>query len=308
MAHEQLIHLKTDLRFTLTSLQLALDSFLLDAEARRLTPKTIRYYRQQIQPFLDSLSTQGVITPEAITAHHIRRHMVEMQRRGLADASIHASARAIRAFCNFMVREELLDKSPMRKVQMPRVEQRILPAFTPVEVQRLLAFCENDRDKAIVLCLLDTGCRVSEFVALDVGDVDIHSGKVLVRQGKGRKQRVAFLGSRARKALLKYFMVRGGVQADGPLWPNLNTSKRLTDSGLRLMLRRLGRRAEVDHCNPHTFRRSFALWSLRAGMNIYALQQIMGHSDLSILRRYLALVEEDLHDAHQKHGAVDNML
>ena len=308
MKHEQLIHLKPGLRFTLTSLQLALDSFLLDAEARRLTPKTIRYYRQQIQPFIDSLGTQGVITPEAITAHHIRRHMVEMQRRGLADASIHASARAIRAFCNFMVREELLDKSPMRKVQMPRVEQRILPAFTPVEVQRLLSFCENDRDKAIILCLLDTGCRVSEFAALDVSDVDIHTGKVLVRQGKGRKQRVAFLGARARKALLKYFMVRGNVQADGPLWPSLNTSKRLTDSGHRLMLRRLGRRAEVDHCNPHTFRRTFALWSLRAGMNIYALQQIMGHSDLSILRRYLALVEEDLLDAHQKYGAVDNML
>jgi site-specific recombinase XerD len=72
MTHEQLIHLKPDLRFTLTSLQLALDSFLLDAEARHLTPKTIRYYRQQIQPFLDSLNAQGVITPEAITAHHIR--------------------------------------------------------------------------------------------------------------------------------------------------------------------------------------------------------------------------------------------
>ena len=137
---------------------------------------------------------------------------------------------------------------------------------------------------------------------------DIHSGKVVVRQGKGRKQRVAFLGSRARKALLKYFMARGEVNPDGPLWPSMHTGKRLTDSGLRLMLRRLGRRAEVAHCNPHTFRRTFALWSLRSGMNIYALQQIMGHSDLQILRRYLALVEEDLHDAHKKHGAVDNML
>ena len=72
MPHERLIHNQLDLRFSLTALQLALDSFLLDAEARRLTPKTIRYYRQQIQPFFDVLSTQGVMTPEAITAHHIR--------------------------------------------------------------------------------------------------------------------------------------------------------------------------------------------------------------------------------------------
>jgi len=308
MRHERLIHNQLDLCFTLTALQLALDAFLLDAEARRLTPKTIRYYRQQIQPFLDVLSTQGVITPEAITAHHIRRQMVDMQQRGLADASVHAFARAIRSFCNFLVREELLDKSPMNKVQMPKMEQRILPAFTREEVQRLLANCENKRDKAMVLCLLDSGCRSSEFVALDVSDIDIHSGRILVRQGKGRKHRVAFLGSKARKALLKYFMVRGEVDPDGPLWPSLNTGKRLTSSGLRLMFRRLGRRAEVDHCTPHTFRRTFALWSLRAGMNIYALQQIMGHSDLSILRRYLALVEEDLQTAHQKHGAVDTIL
>ena len=112
MPHERLIHNQLDLRFSLTALQLAIDSFLLDAEARRLTPKTIRYYRQQIQPFLDVLSGQGVVTPEAITAHHIRRQMVDMQQRGLADASVHAFARAIRSFCNFLVREELLDKSP----------------------------------------------------------------------------------------------------------------------------------------------------------------------------------------------------
>ena len=74
------------------------------------------------------------------------------------------------------------------------------------------------------------------------------------------------------------------------------------------MLKRLGVKARVEHCHPHTFRRTFALWSLRSGMNIYALQQIMGHSDLQVLRQYLALVEDDLHDAHQKHGAVDNML
>ena len=89
---------------------------------------------------------------------------------------------------------------------------------------------------------------------------------------------------------------------------SLTADTRLTDSGLRLMLRRLGKRADVEHCHPHTFRRTFALWSLRAGMNIYALQRIMGHSDLTILRRYLALTEQDLQTAHRRFGAVDSML
>lgn len=68
------------------------------------------------------------------------------------------------------------------------------------------------------------------------------------------------------------------------------------------------KRTGIEHCHPHTFRRTFALWSLRAGMDVYALQVIMGHSDLSMLRKYLALVEKDLEDALRKHGAVDNML
>ncbi len=103
-------------------------------------------------------------------------------------------------------------------------------------------------------------------------------------------------------------MERGNTHPDMPLWVNMNTGERLTDWGLRLMLRRLGKRTSVEHCHPHTFRRTCALWSLRAGMNIYALQQIMGHSDLTVLRRYLASVEEDLSDAHQRYGAVDNAL
>ncbi|MCO6451193.1 MAG: tyrosine-type recombinase/integrase [Caldilineales bacterium] len=306
MSGQQLIQLKIAAR-SVTSLDLAMTSFLIDIEARRLTPQTLKYYRDQLGPFLAFLGVQEVTTPEEINANHIRTYLVSLQQRGLADASLHSAARAIRAFGNFLVREELLEKSPMRKVQMPRVEKPIKPAFAPEEVRRLLAVCDTERDSAIVLCLLDSGCRAVEFVSLDVQDVDMKTGRVLVRRGKGRKQRVTFFGARARKTLVKYLMKRGEVHPDAPLWTSLNTGERLTDWGLRQMLGRLGQRAEVLHCHPHTFRRTFALWSLRAGMNIYALQQIMGHSDLSVLRRYLALVEQDLQQAHNKHGAVDSL-
>ncbi len=86
------------------------------------------------------------------------------------------------------------------------------------------------------------------------------------------------------------------------------TGARYTVDGVQSMLARLGERAGVAHCHPHTFRRTFALWSLRAGMNIYALQRLMGHTDLTMLRRYLALVETDLAQAHREHGAVDSTL
>jgi len=308
MPHEQLTHLKIVPRSAPSLLRMTLDGFLTSREATRLSPVTVNWYRGMLQPFLAFLEKQGITAPEAIAPSHIRAFLVSLQRQGVKDNTVHAYARAVRAFLNFLVEEGIIPESPMRKVKMPRLDRRILPAFAPEDVKRLLAVCEAPRDTAIVLCLLDTGLRAAEFTALNVGDVDLKTGAVQVRRGKGGKGRVAFLGAKARKALLRYLLARGEAKPEEPLWLSETTGARLTAYGLRLLLRRLGKRADVEHCHPHTFRRTFALWSLRAGMNVYALQQIMGHSDLTILRRYLALVEQDLAEAHKRHGAVDNML
>ena len=152
---------------------MALDSFLLDAESRRPTPTTLRFYGQQLRPFVGYLINQGITSPDGIKPLHVRSYLVELQHRGWADASQHAAARSIRAWCNFMVREELLASSPMRKIQMPKMDKPILPAFAPQDVRTLLTACETTRDRAILLCLLDSGCRAAEFAALDVGDVDV---------------------------------------------------------------------------------------------------------------------------------------
>ena len=105
----------------------------------------------------------------------------------------------------------------------------------------------------------------------------------------------------------KYLKGRPRRTAHEPLWIT-DEGAYLTTSALRQLLERLAHRAGLTDVHPHKFRRTFALWSLRAGMNIYCLQRIMGHSDLKILQRYLALVEADLEKQHREHGAVDSML
>lgn len=308
MSTKQAIPLRLLNRPAQSSLTLAMQSFLLSREAMRCTEATLIWYRKYGTALVTYLSDQDVQNIEAVTPTHVRGYLVHLQRRGLADRTIHHHASAARAFFNYLVAEDIIRSTPMRNVKMPRLDNSILPAFTLEDVQKLLAACTGTRNKAMVLSLLDTGCRASEFVALNVGDVNIGTGAVSVIQGKGRKDRLTYLGAKARKAMVKYLLERGKADPSEPLWLSENTGERLTHHGLRLMLERLGERTSVEHCHPHTFRRTCALWSLRAGMNIYALQQIMGHSDLTILRRYLSLVEEDLADAHRKHGAVDNML
>jgi site-specific recombinase XerD len=153
---------------------------------------------------------------------------------------------------------------------------------------------------------LDSGLRGAEFCALRVQDVDLRTGAVHVIHGKGGKDRTAYLGGKSRLALIRYLRERDAMPRD-PLWLAAGGTG-LTYYGLAQLLRRLGARAKVQNCHPHTFRRTFALWSLRAGMSVYHLQAIMGHNDMETLRRYLALVESDAADAHRKYGAVDATL
>ena len=159
----------------------------------------------------------------------------------------------------------------------------------------------------MLLALLDTGCRASEFLSLNVGDADVASGAVLVRQGKGSKQRITFLGARSRRATRRYLRYREAILEDEPLWVS-HRGKRMTYGGLRSVVRRRAELAGIPAPSLHSFRRAFATNSLRNGVDVYSLQRLMGHADLTMLRRYLKHTEADLREAHRKAGPVDNML
>lgn len=268
-------------------------------------------YRHDLAVIVRWLEDHEVVEPLQITPQHIRLFLREVDARNVSPYTLHRYAREIRAFCNFMVREELIERSPMAKVGMPRLPKELLPAFTVDEMQRLLAAAEQGRcpvrDTAVLLTLLDTGCRSAEFLALTVGDLDLQTGQVTVIQGKGRKDRITYLGVRAREAVRQYLKQRNRHDSRQPLWLT-EDNRPLNKAGLRTLLDRLAKRAGLTDVHPHKFRRTFALWSLRAGMNIYCLQALMGHSTLTMLQRYLALVEADLEKQHREHGAVDSML
>jgi len=295
---------------TRDALKLAYQAFMIAQEAARRSPATLDYYHKRLPRFLAFLEARGITAPERITATDCRAFLVELERAEprLSDNYIHQHARVVKTFCRFLEAEGYTPASPFARVKMPKQDKRILPAFTPDDVKALLSACEGARDIAMVLCLLDSGARATEFVSLTIDDIDLKTGATHIRKGKGAKGRVCFLGAKARRALIKYLRERPDAKPADPLWLAHKTGDALTYFGLAQLLRKLGRRANVQHCQAHTFRRTCALWSLRAGMSIYHLRAMLGHSDLSVLQRYLALVEGDLQDAHREHGAVDTML
>lgn len=291
-----------------TALARCYDMFMLHQEASRHTPRTIDNYRQKLTPFLNFLAEKSITTAEQITAHTVRQYLVKLERRGLKDITILGYARCIQAFCNFLVKEELLVDSPMRKVAMPKVEKQIKKPFTRDDIAALLKACDQGRyklrDRAMILCLLDTGLRASEFVAMNVGDVD-QSGMVKV-MGKGKKERYVRLGARARKAMLRYLAARDEARPGAPLWAG--NKGRLTTSGLFQVMKRTGKRAGVWPVGPHRFRRTFATWSAKAGIDAHSLRFLLGHETLDVARHYVAMVKADIEEAHKRTSPVDNFL
>jgi integrase/recombinase XerC len=293
----------------MATIRSALELYILDGKARQCTAPTLDHYRSRIGDFDRWLSTHlGELggSLDAVTHTHIRTYLAHLVDKGLSSATVHTHGRALRAFLNFCKREGLIAESPFDKVRIGRPDRLEKFPYNQADIDKLLAVADL-RDAAIVLTLLDTGMRASECIALNVSDLD--GQRLHVRKGKGRKARSVPIGKRTTEAVTAYLAERAPLPATAPLFAsktNRNMDGRLTRSGLRRVLVLLGDAAGVDGVHPHRFRRTFAVWSLSNGMDIFHLQRLMGHEDLETLRGYLALVDSDLRRAHAQFGPVDH--
>jgi len=295
-----------------TQFSAARDMFLAAKESEGLSRRTLEVYGASLARFGAWLQSEHITNLAELTAQDVRRYILTAQRQGLSAAYVHGLVRPVKTLLRFLHTEGVLQSDVFATVAMPRLTVPVLPAFTAEHVKRLLVACDDsqepERDKAIVLVLLDTGLRPGELCALTVGDVDTHTGVVTVRRGKGGKGRYTYLGARSKRAVLRYLLERGHVADNEPLFPSAATGEHLTPNSLLQLCRRLGRRADVPNSHPHTYRRTMAIACLRAGMDLQRLALILGHSNLATVRRYLAIDSHDLQTAHREHGPVDAML
>lgn len=275
--------------------------FLLDCEARRLAPSTVVWYRSKLTRFASWLAAQHIGTIDAVDALAMRRYLAT-----LTDTTIqhqHNCGRTLRRFFRFLVDEGVIDQPP--NVAQPKLPRVVLPALTEAQVKTVLRACD-ERYRAIVLTILDSGVRASELAALRVEDVDLATGAVAVRKGKGSKTRITFIGARTRKAITHYLSDRQ-PRPHEPLFPSKATGLALTLSGIVQIMRRLRDASGVDVLTAHALRRTFAITALRGGMDIHVLARLMGHADTQVLWRYLDILEDDLREAHASARPVDRL-
>lgn len=285
----------------------AYELFLLDCQARRLTPSTLIFYQQKVKRFTNWLTENGINTLDAITSHHIKAYLVSLQERGLKDNSQHDYARAVKTFLNYCVRDELLDKSPFVKVKMPIIGDRLPVILSDSEIKTALTKTKHPRNKVIIRFILDSGVRASELLNLNVGDVDFVNGVVTVHQGKQQKDRLTSIGSTTRKALKRYLLERGKLEPNEPLFAHQHYGTRLTLIGLMSMFRTIQEQTGIDTLTAHTLRRTMATKSLENGMDAYVLAQMLGHADTQVLRKYARVSKARIQNQSDKFGVVDNL-
>ncbi|NLD73885.1 MAG: tyrosine-type recombinase/integrase, partial [Chloroflexi bacterium] len=242
------------------------EAFLVDRQARGLAAGSLRFYTQKLAHLRDYCRAQGITEVEDLTAPLLRRFLLDFSRDHNPGGT-HGVFRAVKAFLRWYEAEvEPEDwRNPIAKVRPPKVP---VDPLEPVEldaVRKMLGVCADRRsvtdlrDKAILLALLDTGCRASELVALQVGDVNMHTGAVMVRRGKGGKTRTVFLGAKARRVLGRYLRVRGEYADGDALFASMTTGDHLRYESLRDIVRRRAAQAGVEAPTLHSFRRAFAL-------------------------------------------------
>lgn len=286
-----------------------MEGFLIDRKARGASPGTLRFYDAKLRLFAGYCESQAVTSLSQVTPALLRQYLIHLEGEGHNAGGRHAAFRTVRAFLNWYELEAETWANPLRKVKAPRVPTDPLDPVPLKDVTRMVGTCERgtlygDRDAAILLSLLDTGARAAEFLAVDLEDISLARGDILIRSGKGGKPRVVFIGRESRRAIRRYLAHR---RDDSPaLWYS-REGGRLTYGGLRAILTRRAEEANVPEPSLHSFRRAFALAMLRAGTDIFTLARLMGHSGIGVLQRYLKENNADTLEAHRRGGPVDHL-
>jgi len=290
------------------------EAFLNARKAANAAAGTLRFYSQKLKIFFDYCLARGIETISQITAIFLRQFLLYLAEIGHNPGGRHAIFRCVRVFLNWYEVEAEPEgwSNPIKKVKAPKVPTDPLEPVPLETILRIVKICKEgtftgDRDIAMVLCLLDTGARASEFLAMDLEDLDQARGTILVRKGKGSKPRMVYLGKKSRRVIRKYLRHR---EDDEPaLWvthPRYG-SGRLSYDGLREVLSRRAVEAKVEQPSLHSFRRAFALTMLRNGTDVYTLAKLMGHEGIIVLQRYLKQTYQDTEAAHRQAGPVDNL-
>tara|TARA_R110002072_G_scaffold48209_3_gene131768 strand:+ start:1680 stop:2612 length:933 start_codon:yes stop_codon:yes gene_type:complete len=265
-------------------------------DVRQLSPHTISNYQRDLISLQRYCKTSGKDDIESLVEADIRAWAGQLRRQGLAGGSIQRSLSATRSFYNFLGRESGLLRNPAASVQAPRKPRKLPKTLDADQVNQYLCFDSESvtarRDSAMAELFYSSGLRLAELASLEVDDIDPHA-KLLTVTGKGRKTRTVPVGTVALEAIANWLEVRPPAAADSSDSRALFTSNRGRRISVRNIQERLklqGRKSAMrQDVHPHMLRHSFASHMLESSGDLRAVQELLGHANISTTQIYTHL-------------------
>ena len=272
---------------------------------RRLSGNTRLHYRRDLMELLAFCEKVGVHDWCRLDTHQVRQFAAQVHRRGLSGRSIQRRLSAIRGFYNYLLREQVVTGNPAHDVSAPKSPQRLPDTLSVDDISSLLAVETDDplevRDLAMLELMYSSGLRLSELVSLDTRDMDLEE-RVLRVTGKGSKTRLLPIGRKAVQALQDWLRVRATQLAEGETAVFTGRSGRRL--GVRAVQQRVHRWAQrrglPGDVHPHTLRHSFASHLLESSGDLRAVQELLGHADISTTQIYTHLDFQHLARVYDK--------
>ncbi len=291
------------------------DQFLEYLSSGRVSSsQTIRSYRSDLKDFENFLQREEVQSVKEVDAEVVHRYFSELQEEDYRNSSIGRKLGALRTFFDMLVEvDEQLDQNPTRKMDYPRLTERLPNYLTEEEMESLLdapdvSTLTGQRNRAIVEILYSTGLRAIELHLLNVEHVDQVGGTVRV-QGKGDKERVVPIGKIAIDVMQSYLRTwkkEGRIQSvtSGPLIYN-KFGNRLSTRGIRRAVSSVAEKAGLsEEVSPHTIRHSFATHMLQNGADLRTLQEMLGHENLQTTEIYTHIANGKLKESYDQSNPV----
>ncbi len=272
---------------------------------RGLSPRTRVAYERDLDLFADELKYLGLEDPCKVNEHQVRSIIARLHRRGLGPKSLQRLLSAIRSFYRWLMRESLAEHNPAAAVRAPKAPAKLPSTMDSDAVTQLLDIKEDSplaiRDKAIMELFYSSGLRLSELAGLRWDQVDPASGLVTVT-GKGNKTRVVPIGSYAARALAEWQKVRGAFA--GFEEPHIFVSNRgnpISPRTIQSRIRHWARKQGLpQRVHPHLLRHSFASHMLESSGDLRAVQELLGHADISTTQVYTHLDFQHLAKVYDK--------
>ncbi|MFF2090202.1 site-specific tyrosine recombinase XerD [Paenibacillus sp. NPDC058174] len=277
------------------------------AVERSLSPSTLESYGRDLSGLVDYLSEFDVSRPADVQRHHLSHYMLQLKETGRKAATLTRHIVSIRAFFHYLALEGVIAHNPAIYLESPKQEKKA-PSVLSVEAAGLLLDAPQPvttagiRDKAMLELLYATGIRVTELIMLNLDSVNLQLN-IIRCVGSGMKERIIPFGRMAKDALEHYLEAsRSELLKRSPgeeaLFLNV-LGTRMTRQGFWKMIKKYAKAAGiVEDITPHTLRHSFAAHLLENGADLRAVQELLGHADISTTQRYTRLAKVRMKDAY----------